>query len=72
MIDFKMTTAENFASFVDAETGVVVFVDSFDNIEFDVRVGGFLETKPLGSIKAKDDKTLNIKLANIYQQSIQT
>lgn len=45
MIDFKMTTTENFASFVDAQTGVIVFVDSFDNIEFDVRDGDFIETK---------------------------
>ncbi|MBF4366432.1 hypothetical protein [Vibrio anguillarum] len=71
MINFEMTTKENFASFIDPESGVMVFVDSFDNQEFDVRVGSLFESHPVGIIKAADDKTLNKKLSELYKIQVQ-
>lgn len=71
MINFEMTTKENFASFIDTESGVMVFVDSFDNQEFDVRVGSILESQPIGIIKAMDDQTLNKKLSELYTKKVQ-
>ena len=70
MIHFKMTVKENFASFIDSETGIMVFVDSFDNQEFDVRIGDLLESKPVGTVKAENDKILNKNLRQIYQRNI--
>lgn len=71
MINFKMTTKENFASFIDRESGVVVFVDSFDNFEFDVRVGNFLESQSVGVITADNDEMLNSKLTHLYNKKRQ-
>ena len=71
MINFKMTTKENFASFIDAETGVMVFVDSFDNQEFDVRIGSLLDSQPIGVVKATDDNTLNKKITDLYNKNLQ-
>ena len=68
MIDFKMTTQENFASFIDPKTGVMVFIDSFDNQEFNVRSGDLLKSKSIGIIKARNNKILNEKLRNIYRK----
>lgn len=71
MINFEMTTKENFASFIDPESGVMVFVDSFDNQEFDVRVGNLFDSKPVGVVNAADDKTLNEKLTELYKKTQQ-
>ena len=39
MFKFDMHIDQNYASFYNPESGYAVFVDSFDNEEFDVRVG---------------------------------
>jgi hypothetical protein len=48
MFNFRMTMRENFVSFHDAETDCVVYVDSFDNVEFSVRFGTVESTVDLG------------------------
>lgn len=68
MINFNMTTKENFASFIDKESGKAVFVDSFDNVEFDVRVGTLTESKFVGTIHAEDDSVLNSQLQQLVQK----
>ena len=70
MINFKMTIKENFASFKDPDNGLFVFIDSFDNHEFDVRMGTLTSSQRVGVVRADDDDTLNEELARIYQQSI--
>ncbi len=65
MFNFSMKTNENFASFRDQATGQVVFVDTFDNHEFNVRFGTVLETTSLGVIQADTDLVLNEKLRNL-------
>ena len=68
MIDFTMNTNENFATFKDNKTGIVVFVDSFDNFDFDVRVGSFENTRFVTTVHALDSAELNAKLNMVYQE----
>ncbi|MGQ9425221.1 hypothetical protein ACXYTJ_06215 [Gilvimarinus sp. F26214L] len=65
---FDMSITDNYASFVDKETGVAVFVDSFDNKEFDVRIGSIDASEPAGTIRASSSEELNRKLTEIFQQ----
>lgn len=70
MFNFRMTTRENFASFRDTETNKVVYVDSFDNVEFNVRFGTVESTEDLGTIEADCDETLNAKLSALVLKKI--
>jgi hypothetical protein len=70
MCDFQMTTRENFASFRDAETGQFVFVDSFDNVAFNVRFGTLESSVDLGTIKADSDAALNAQLGELVEKQI--
>lgn len=67
MIKFEMSTEDNFASFQDRDRGVFVFVDSFDNEEFEVRVGSLTESNHAGKITASNDVELNRKLEALYK-----
>lgn len=68
MFAFKMTRNENFAAFREEETGRFVFVDSFDNIEFNVRIGTIEESRDLGSVVAESDEILNKKLLELVAE----
>lgn len=72
MFSFRMTTQENFASFRDVETGQFVFVDSFDNHEFNVRFGTMESSEDLGTIEADCDDTLNSKLRELVLKKIKS
>jgi hypothetical protein len=65
MFNFSMSKEENFASFHDARTGCFVFVDSFDNREFNVRFGTLKDSRLLGVITADSDEVLNKKLQEL-------
>ena len=65
---FNMSIEDNFASFIDDKSGVAVFVDSFDNEEFEVRIGTVTESQEAGSITAKTTKELNEKLEALYRK----
>ena len=67
-MNFNMSIEDNFASFIDEDTGQAVFVDSFDNEEFDVRIGTLSESERVGSIVAHSTEELNKKLAELYQK----
>lgn len=64
---FNMSTGDNFASFIDKNNGTCVFVDSFDNEEFTVRIGTLNDTEIVGSITAKSNDELNDKLSALYK-----
>jgi hypothetical protein len=64
---FNMSTKDNFASFIDEDSGLAVFVDSYDNREFEVRIGTTQESTSVGIIHASTDDELNIKLADLLQ-----
>jgi hypothetical protein len=63
---FDMSIEDNFASFTEPDSGIAVFVDSFDNHEFDVRIGSVSKSDPVGSITAKTTEELNRKLEELY------
>lgn len=63
-----MSVEDNSASFTDDATGVEVFVDSFDNGEFDVRIGTVTESSEAGTITAKTSEELNEKLKTLYEK----
>jgi hypothetical protein len=65
MFDFRMSMEENFASFRDETTGQFVFVDSFDNHEFNVRIGSLRDSRLLGTVSADSSEVLNAKLRDI-------
>ena len=65
---FNMSIDDNYASFIDDVSGVAVFVDSFDNEEFEVRIGTVTESEKAGSITAKSDEELNKKLEELYKK----
>jgi hypothetical protein len=67
-MEFNMSVEDNFASFTDDATGVKVFVDSFDNGEFDVRIGTVTESSEAGTITAKTSEELNEKLKTLYEK----
>jgi hypothetical protein len=63
-----MSIEDNYASFIDKESGKAVFVDSFDNKEFDVRIGSVTESEAVGTIKADSSEELNRKLEDLYRK----
>ncbi|MFS1427683.1 hypothetical protein LMH73_011050 [Vibrio splendidus] len=63
-IDMKVT--QNYAKFTDDESGITMFVDSHDNIEFNVRIGNIEESHDVGSIIALNTVDLQNKLNNIF------
>lgn len=65
---FNMSIEDNFASFIDDKSGVAVFVDSFDNEEFEVRIGTVTESQEAGSITATTTNELNEKLEALYRK----
>ena len=63
---FDMAIRDNYASFIDKDSGVAVFVDSFDNQEFEVRIGTINESELAGTIFAATTEELNAKLAALF------
>ncbi len=65
MIHFDMAISDNFARFSDDQSGLMVFVDSFDNQQFEVRVGSLDQSRLLGTITASTDQELNSALTSL-------
>jgi len=65
---FDMSVSDNAASFIDKETGDAVFVDSFDNKEFEVRIGTIESSEIAGTVTAVSDSELNEKLAELFKK----
>lgn len=66
MFNFDMSLFQNVAIFYDGDD--VVFVDSFDNKEFNVRLGTLEQSKFIGSVIAASSEELNQKLAKLVHQ----
>ena len=67
---FDMSVSDNFASFQDVENGKYIFIDSFDNETFEVRVGTIEDSEQVGSVTASSDDELNTKLMQLYKSHI--
>lgn len=66
-MQFTMSIEDNYWHQIDELTGAAIFVDSFDNKEFDVRIGTIQDSEPAGTITASSDEELNSKLAVLYK-----
>ncbi|CNH72662.1 TPA: hypothetical protein ACV1O4_002945 [Yersinia enterocolitica] len=64
-MNFDMQVTQNCASFYNPTTRLFVVVDSFDNREFDVRVGSLSKTELVGTVCASNSVELNEKLAEM-------
>ena len=69
---FDMSITDNFASFFDEQKERYIFIDSFDNKTFEVRVGDLDNSKSVGSVLASNDGELNIRLLGLYIKYINT
>ena len=49
---FDVSIDDSFASFIDDESGVSVFIDSFGNNEFEIRIGTIENSKSVGVVCA--------------------
>ncbi|MEI8669939.1 MULTISPECIES: hypothetical protein [unclassified Pseudoalteromonas] len=67
---FDMAITDNFASFYDEKEGSHIFIDSFDNENFEVRIGNLEDSKPIGNVVAFTDGELNSKLLELYNKHI--
>ena len=67
-MDINMSIKDNFSSYIDEKTGLSVFVDSFDNHEFEVRIGTTDESISMGTIKADSDAELNKNITELVKK----
>ncbi|GAB1258687.1 hypothetical protein [Aurantivibrio plasticivorans] len=67
---FNMTIKENYASFYDESRDRHIFVDSFDNETFEVRIGNLEESTAAGELTAKSDEELNEMLESLYLEFV--
>jgi hypothetical protein len=65
-----MSLGENFASFRDDTTGKFVFVDSFDNREFSVRLGTASRSEFIGAVTAESSEDLNRSLKSLVEKAL--
>ncbi|MBB1355541.1 hypothetical protein [Pseudoalteromonas sp. SR45-5] len=65
---FDMSITDNFPSFFDEQKERYIFIDSFDNKTFEVRVGDLDNSKSVGSVLASNNDELNVKLLALYNK----
>lgn len=63
MFNFDMHIEQNFASFKSDSSDAMIFVDSFDNKNFDVRAGTATSSHHIATICASSSDDLNDKLS---------
>jgi hypothetical protein len=63
MFNFDMNINQNFASFKSDQK--MIFVESFDNVTFEVRAGTSESSKFLETITSQSSNELNKKLAEL-------
>ncbi|MEI8620724.1 MAG: hypothetical protein ACI6PR_14365 [Pseudoalteromonas sp.] len=69
---FDMSVSDNYASYFDGQNGSHIFIDSFDNTKFEMRIGSLDNSKSVGSVIASNDGELNIRLLGLYIKYINT
>jgi hypothetical protein len=66
VVKFDVSAENNYAAFIDKQTVRPVFVDPFDNKEFDVRIATMTEHEPAGITQAALAGELNEKFGRLY------
>lgn len=69
-MNFDMSIDDNYASFIDSNTGISVLVDSFDNNEFEVRIGTTESSEKVGTIVVSTTEELNQKLGELFKNTV--
>ena len=72
-MNINMSVKDNFSSYFDEVTGLAIIVDSFDNHQFEVRIGSVDNSVSMGSITATNNEELNnhiLKLVAKYKKSL--
>jgi len=67
-MNINMSIEDNFSSYIDKKTGLSIFIDSFDNHEFEVRIGSTDESVSMGSVTATSDDELNKKVLELVEK----
>ena len=67
-MNINMSIEDNFSSYIDEKTGLAIFVDSFDNHEFEVRIGSTDDSISMGTITAKSDEELNKSILELVEK----
>ncbi|HDK6292284.1 hypothetical protein [Klebsiella variicola] len=70
MFKFDMQIDQNFAAFYNSDNGMAIFVDSFDNVEFDVRIGTPQQSHHIITLHALTDEELNSKLKEVADRHL--
>jgi len=63
---FDMKKEQHFASFYDESNKIFVVIDSFDNKEFNLRIGTLSETEFKRCFFARSDEELNKEIEKDY------
>ena len=64
----KISVEDNCSSFIDEDSGLSVFTDSFDNHIFNVRIGRIDKSELMGTISADNNDELNEKIFLLIEQ----
>lgn len=63
---FDMLIEQNFAVFENQETGMMVYVQSYDNQCFEVRIGTIDDSEYVGEVQANSSDELNLNLSTLF------
>ncbi len=67
-MNINMSIEDNFSSYIDEKTGLAIFVDTFDNHEFEVRIGTKDESVSMGAVTADSDAELNKNITELVKK----
>ncbi len=68
MWNIEAKICENFASYRNDADGKMLFVESFDNHEFEVRYGSIEQNTALGTVVADTDQALQQGILNLLNK----
>lgn len=67
---FELSVDDNFSSIIDESTGLAIFVESFDNVEFSVCIGSVSESKQVAVFTAFSSNDLNEMVERVYMKFV--
>lgn len=68
-MNFDMRMNQNHSSFFDHETKEFLFVDTFDNFNYEVFMGTLSKSKLIGKFTATTEKDLNDNINKLYLEN---
>jgi hypothetical protein len=68
MYHFDMAVDQNFAIFRNTDDSTVVIVESFNNVDFEARIGTVANSTHVATFTASSDSELNGKLCELFNK----